>query len=166
MIRGVALVAFVLAGCASPDGENASGETAPTTTTVAPATATTTSMPPPSRDPLPLKVTLADYEIRPATTIVPAGAYQLAVTNTDRAPHDVVLLQTTLALDDLPTTGIRVDEHDRRLDLRARTATIEPGGSGSLVATLRPGTYVLVCTVPHHYVRDRMAIELTVAAPA
>ena len=154
----VLVVAFMLTACAGDDGGTASPTTEPSTTTSLATTSALSS----SRDPVTLEVTLADYEIHPATTSLAAGAYQLAVTNTDRAPHDVVLLQTDLGLDALPTQGIRIDELDDRLDLRARTTTIAGGAAGSLTATLRPGTYLLVCTVPHHYVRDDMAVALTV----
>ena len=43
-------------------------------------------------------------------------------------------------------------------------ARIDPYGSGSLTATLRPGRYLLVCTVPHHYVRDQMVATITVSS--
>lgn len=153
---GTLFIALAIAACAPDDRGEATFER-PTTTT-SPASTTV----PPSRDPLPLEVTLADYEIGLATTVIAPGAYQLTVTNEDRAPHDVVLIQTEFAVEDLPTSGIRVDERDPRLDVRARTATIDPGGTGSLMATLRSGRYVLVCTVPHHYVRDGMAIAFEV----
>lgn len=160
MTRLIPLLALVaLAGCTMGEDNTVS----PATPTAGTAAATTSTTLPASRDPVEIRVTLAGYEILPDATSVAAGAYQLTVTNRDRVPHGVVLLQTELGLEQLPTEGIRVDELDDRLDIRARTATIAGGGAGSLVATLRPGTYVLVCTVPHHYVRDRMAVTLTVS---
>lgn len=162
MIRAVLLLtAMVSVGCAGAErnAETGRGSAAPTTTVPA---ATTSTAPP--RDPVTIAVTLDDYAIRPAANALAPGAYQLSVTNVDRAPHDVVLVRTDLDIDELPTEGIRVDEQDPRIDVRSRTSTIEPAGNGSLVATLQPGTYILVCTVPHHYVRDRMAAVLTVTA--
>ena len=161
MTRATAAVAALvaaLAGCS-----DAARSAAPTPSTNAATTVvTTTTTLTPRRDPETFSVVVDEYQIRPATNTLAAGAYSFLVSNDDDAPHDVVLIETELPLDGLPTAGIRVDEQDDRLSVRARTSRIGPSGAGSLVATLRPGRYLLVCTVPHHYVRDLMAVELRV----
>ena len=157
-----AIVVFLLiqlVGCT--DAETTAAPRAPNAVATVAASPSTSTSAPPRRDPERVSVVVDDYEIRPAATTLAPGAYSFIVSNEDTAPHDVVLIDTDLPLDGLPTSGIRVDEQDDRLSVGARTSRIDPGGAGSLVATLRPGRYLLVCTVPHHYVRDLMAVELT-----
>lgn len=161
MTRAAAAVAALvaaLAGCSDARSPAPTPSTTAATTTVVTTTTTLT----PRRDPETFSVVVDDYQIRPATNTLAAGAYSFLVFNEDDAPHDVVLIETELPIDGLPTAGIRVDEQDNRLSVRARTSRIGPSGVGSLMATLQPGRYLLVCTVPHHYVRDLMAVELRV----
>ena len=119
---------------------------------------TATSEPPAAR----AELRVDHYAIEPANISVPAGTLTLAVANVDRVVHDVVLLRTDRAIDALLTTGIQVDEADPAIDVVARTARLDAGEHGDLSATLAPGRYVLVCTVPHHYVREAMVATLTV----
>lgn len=105
---------------------------------------------------------LRDYAISPATVTVDAGPIAIAAVNRDRAPHDVVVLATDLPPDRLPTAGVRLDERSPAITVVARTSTIAPRGSGALDTSLAPGRYVLVCTVPHHYVREMMVATLVV----
>lgn len=123
------------------------------------AVATTSS---PMSEPAAIEVRLDHYAIEPAIGNVSAGRITLTVTNRDRAPHDVVLIRTAAQPDELPTTGVRLDESSRAIEVLARTARLKPRSTGSLSATLPPGTYVLVCSVPHHYVREAMVATLTV----
>ena len=155
----IALSAALLSACADDRAERVTNSTTSAPPTVA-APSTTSTMPR-SRDPVDIEVILENYTIAPAGSKLAAGAYSLIVRNRDGVPHDVVLIATDLPPDELPTEDIRVNETG--LDIRARTARIEPYGSGSLAATLRPGRYVLVCTVPHHYVRDQMVATVTVS---
>lgn len=110
-----------------------------------------------------VNVDLADYAISVEAESVPAGLVTLSVVNHDSAPHNVVLLATELPVDQLPTTGIRVDEASAEIKILARTPTLEAGSTASLTASLTPGRYILVCTVPHHYVRELMVAVLTVS---
>jgi len=96
-----------------------------------------------------------------AATLGQTTTFTLTATNLDRVPHDVVLIRTALPPDRLPTTGIRVEELDPAIEILARTPRLEPRATGSLTASLAPGTYVLVCSVPHHYVREAMVATIT-----
>ena len=127
--------------------------------TAAPETTTTTTPPPRSTT---VDVTLENYGIAISTTEVPAGTVRFAAVNRDRAPHDVVVVATDRPLEDLPTSGIRVDEQSPALSILGRTATVGRGGTADLELALPRGRYVLVCTVPHHYVRESMATVLSV----
>ena len=111
-----------------------------------------------------VEVRLDHYAIEPDRVTAPAGTVTLTATNLDRVPHDVVLMRTALPPDRLPTTGIRVDELDPAIEVLARTPRLEPQATGSLTASLAPGTYVLVCSVPHHDVREAMVATITASA--
>lgn len=108
-------------------------------------------------------VNLADYAIELSQTTVAAAAVNFAVSNRDAVPHDVVVLATDLSADALPTAGIRVDEQSGQLRVLGRSPTLPARGTASLTVPLLPGRYVLVCTVPHHYVREAMVATLTVS---
>ena len=109
-----------------------------------------------------LELELRDDAINAAANTVRAAPLVLNVSNRDRAPHDVVLLRTALEPDELPTSGITVDERDPALEVVARTSRLEPLATGTIATTVGPGTYVLVCSVPHHDVRDAMVADLSV----
>jgi len=121
---------------------------------------TTSTAPTPRRDPETIDLVLDDDAIAPQELTLAPGAYRLSARNADDVQHDVTLVRTDLALDTLPTIDVRVDEI--ALDVRARTEVIAPGAADDLVASLEPGRYVLVCTVPHHYVREQMIAEIRV----
>lgn len=106
---------------------------------------------------------LDHYAIEPRVDVVPAGEVRIDATNRDRVPHDVVLIRTRLRPDQLPTSGIRVDESAPSIAVLARTARLAPQDSDSFSAFMAPGVYVLVCTVPHHYVREAMVATITVS---
>lgn len=116
----------------------------------------------PAAVPAVLDVALHDYAIAVAPRSVRSGTVTLSVVNEDAAPHNVVLISTDLPPARLPTIGIRVDESSPTLVVVARTPTLRPGGAGDVTASLARGRYILVCTVPHHYVRDSMLAILQV----
>lgn len=142
---------------ADPPGSEATSSPTATSTTATP-TPTTGTLPTST----PVQVRLDHYAIEPAATTAPAGTVALTAFNADRVPHDVVLLRTALSADELPTSGVRLDETDPSIEVLARTSRLAAGANGSLTATLPAGTYILVCTVPHHYVREAMVAALTV----
>jgi uncharacterized cupredoxin-like copper-binding protein len=156
-------LALVLAGagCADAPAErsDATATTAPSASASTVATSTTTAPVAPTS----LEIFLQDYAIVPAASAVPAGELVITVVNGDRAPHDVTILRTALPASQLPTAGISVDESDPALEIVARTSRLDPLGTGAITTVLAPGTYVLVCTVPHHYVREAMVAVLTVS---
>jgi len=164
----VILASLLLAGC--------SGEVPRTATSAPPATTASTTNPPeepsvPMTDararstapaPAAITVRLDHYAIEPSTIESNAGTVTLTAANVDGVPHDVTLLRTGLAADQLPTTGIRIDETSPDIEILGRTPRLGPGESGSFTTSLTVGVYLLVCTVPHHYVREAMVATLTV----
>ena len=157
--------ATLWAGCSSDQPSSArsattrTAEAGPTTSvTVGPSTTTTTvGVARATAD-----IRLDRYAIEPLELSVAESTLTLIVTNVDRVPHDVVLLRTDRPIDGLPTVGIRVDEADPAIEVLARTPRIDAGQHGELTATLSAGEYILVCTVPHHYVREAMVAMLRV----
>ena len=135
-------------------------KTTTSTTTMPSPTSTTTTVPPMST----LAIELDHYAIHPADTTVVAGRVALDVRNLDTAPHDVTLVATSVTASELPTSGIVIDEDDPRIDVLARTPRLGAGSEGVIDVELDSGTYVLVCSVPHHYVRNGMAAVLEVVA--
>ena len=61
---------------------------------------------------------------------------------------------------DLSANGI--DETSPDIEILDRTPRLAPGQSGSFTTSLSPGVYILVCTVPHHYVHEAMLATLTI----
>ena len=139
---------LVSPGQAATDVPPSSLEIAPPTTSVVPAAT--------------LAVRLHDYAIQPAVLQAVAGPITIETVNDDGVPHDVTLLRTARAPDSLPTTGTRVEESDPSIEVLGRTPRLGRGQTSSLTVSLGEGTYVLVCTVPHHYVREAMVATFTV----
>lgn len=109
-----------------------------------------------------LAVRLDLYAIEPNAIQALPGLVTLTATNVDDVPHDVTLIRTALGAGELPTTGIRVDETSPDIEILGRTPRLAPEEIGSFTTSLSAGTYILVCTVPHHYVREAMLATLTI----
>ena len=123
---------------------------------------TTSTSPTAAAAPAVLAVRLDHYAIEPMANQMAAGPVTLTATNVDDVPHDVTLVRTALAAGELPTTGIRVDETSPDIEILGRTPRLAPEETGSFTTQLSAGTYILVCTVPHHYVREAMLGTLTI----
>jgi uncharacterized cupredoxin-like copper-binding protein len=102
-----------------------------------------------------------------ATTSTGAQAGTVAVTESE---FKIVLASTALKAGkvtfDVKNTG--KIQHDLAIKGGAKTKLINPGASGQLIATLKPGKYHLYCTVPGHE-QAGMKVDITVtgaAAPA
>ena len=86
-------------------------------------------------------------------TEIPAGEITFKATNDSTGMiHEMVLapvadLNTPLPYD---TANEKVDE-DAAGHL-GEVAELDPGASGALTLTLEPGTYILYCNIPGHYV--------------
>ena len=168
--RRVAIYATLAAAaasgaCASDAPREAAAErrqTASSSTTPQQQPPVSTTVTAPTRTASTVSVTLTDYNVTVAPTTTVRGSVSLRALNHDRAPHDLALYATQRPLDDLPTTGVRVDEQSTDLRLLARIPTLSTHQTGEVTVNIAPGTYALVCTVPHHYVRDRMATTLVV----
>lgn len=86
----------------------------------------------------------------PAT--VKAGEVTFQVLNESKTVvHEMILAAVADAAKPMPfnQNENRVDE-DKAGDL-GEVSELEPGKSGTLTVTLKPGTYLLYCNIPGHY---------------
>lgn len=83
---------------------------------------------------------------------VPAGTITFQVNNASKGMvHEMIVATVADKAKPMPfiANEYRVDE-DKAGDL-GEVSELEPGKSGSLTVTLKPGTYLLYCNVPGHY---------------
>lgn len=101
--------------------------------------------------------------IKVDTDKVPAGEVTFTATNdSDSIIHEMILAPVVSMEAPLPydTDSMRVDE-DAAKSL-GEVSELEPGDSGALTVTLEPGTYILYCNIPGHYVMGMWTtIEVT-----
>jgi uncharacterized cupredoxin-like copper-binding protein len=86
----------------------------------------------------------------PAT--VKAGEVTFQVTNDSKTVvHEMILAAIADASKPMPYNANenRIDE-DKAGDL-GEVSELDPGKQGSLTVTLKPGTYLLYCNIPGHY---------------
>jgi len=97
--------------------------------------------------------TLATMGITATPADAPAGVVTFSVTNTSKDTiHEMVL-----ALIATPGTPLIYDSNLEKVNEDAgqhlgEVAELEPGAAGKLSLTLKPGTYILYCNIPGHYV--------------
>jgi len=150
-IATVALIAFFVAACSSDS----------TTTTTTAASSTTTANAPGT-----ITVTLADVDadtmlLTPNPASAPAGEVTFEVTNSGDKDHEFVVVQTDLALEDLPFNEAEDEVNEDELTVVDEIENITPGETKTLTVTLDAGNYVLMCNLEGHY-RKGMRSAFTV----
>lgn len=97
-----------------------------------------------------IATTLNDFAITPAATSASAGEITFDVKNDGPSDHEMVIIKTDLAADELPTdsTGAVIEDEVEAID---EVEDVAPGSSVSLSVNLEAGSYVLVCNLPGHY---------------
>jgi uncharacterized cupredoxin-like copper-binding protein len=99
-----------------------------------------------------LTVTEKDFAISASASRVTAGQVNLTVTNSGPSPHELVLFKTSLAPEQLPVVNGAVDEGNSQLTKAFDSGNnIDPGTTRTFSVHLAPGSYVLVCNLPAHY---------------
>ncbi len=97
-------------------------------------------------------MSMAIMGIKIDQTEVPAGEVTFSVTNISKETiHEMLVAPVKNADAQLPFV-----ENENRVDEEAsgdlgEVSELEPGQSGALTRTLKPGTYILFCNVPGHY---------------
>lgn len=101
---------------------------------------------------LPMGITLS-------VSSVPAGNVTFNATNTSKETiHEMVVAPVS----DI-SQPMAYDEANEKVDEDAaghlgEVAELDPGASGSLTLTLKPGTYILYCNLPGHYASGMWAL--------
>ena len=118
------------------------------------------------------EVRLSEFRIEAPRTL-PAGESEIVVRNSGRLEHDLVVVRTNRAADDLPLglSGVAPqlagdvvfgEPHSRHEHGGAAPRHHYQAGAAKRSAiTLTPGRYVLVCSLPGHYEQGQRA-ELVV----
>ncbi|MGA9595544.1 MAG: cupredoxin domain-containing protein [Acidimicrobiia bacterium] len=151
-IATVALIAFFVAACSS-DSTTTTTTAAASSTTAANASGTIT-------------VTLADVDantmlLTPTPTSAPAGEVTFEVTNSGDREHEFVVVQTDLALADLPFDAAADEVLEDEMTVVDEIGSIMPGETKTLTVTLESGGYALICNLEGHF-RKGMRAAFTV----
>ena len=115
------------------------------------------------------EVRLSEFRVD-APRSLPAGPTELAIRNDGRLEHDLVVVRTRRAADDLPiglsgvapqvagkvVFGEPHSAHDHG-SAKAPRHHYARGGSERAEIRLTPGRYVLLCSLPGHYERGQRA---------
>jgi uncharacterized cupredoxin-like copper-binding protein len=97
-----------------------------TTTKAQPTTASTTTSAPPPTATATVPVTESEFKIVLGSKALKAGKFRFEIKNAGSIPHDLAIVGGP------------------------KSALIPPHGTGTLIATLKPGTVELYCSVPGH----------------
>jgi uncharacterized cupredoxin-like copper-binding protein len=139
----VVVVSLLLVACSSD-----------TTSTTTPPGATTTTAA--SQTPGTIVVTLADVDantmlLTPSPATAPAGEVTFEVTNSGTQEHEFVVIQSDLALDDLPFDDAADEVIEDELTVVDEIEGVMPGETKTLTVTLAEGTYALICNLEGHF---------------
>jgi uncharacterized cupredoxin-like copper-binding protein len=115
-------------------------------------------------------VTLQEFAVVPSESSVDAGEVTFEATNDGPGdPHELVVIQTDLAIDALPTDeNGAVDEAGEGITVLDEIEEFPPGETQSLTLDLDAGSYVLICNIwdedeqESHY-QEGMRVALTVS---
>ena len=107
-----------------------------------------------------LAITLDEWVVKTSSPTVPAGPVRIKTRNEGSVQHELLIVRTEKSMDTLGTperrryAGVYVlgqphDHFAKLLGIRSRH--IRAGGSRSDLVDLKPGHYVLFCSLPGHY---------------
>lgn len=95
----------------------------------------------------------ATMGIRTDISTVPAGDVTFDVTNDSTwAIHEMIVSPAPAAGQQLPYDNNLMKVNEDAAGHLGEVAELEPGGHGSLTLHLNPGTYILYCNIPGHYI--------------
>ena len=103
-------------------------------------------------------MTKATMTLKAEPNDVPAGVVNFEVENSSKATiHEMIVAAVADVTKPMPFNAeeYRVDE-DKAGDI-GEVSELDPGKSGKLSVTLKPGTYLLYCNVPGHYMSGMWA---------
>jgi uncharacterized cupredoxin-like copper-binding protein len=96
-----------------------------------------------------LIVDLSDFKVVADHPTIAAGHVVIGIRNHASMLHELVVIKTDLAPDQLPVDGATAKaKEDGKV---GELLNIAAGASRKLVLELAPGTYVLICNIAGHY---------------
>lgn len=105
-----------------------------------------------------LELELTDHSITADRSSVPAGHLVFAIHNAGSIVHELVVVRTDLAGNELAYDGAALQA--TVTDRVAEREAIVAGATKRLSVDLTPGRYVLICNIPGHYAAGmRVALE-------
>lgn len=88
-------------------------------------------------------------KVRPSSAT--AGLIRFEQRNRGAVDHDLVVVKTELAPDELPVRKVDVDLSAKTLTVVLRDRRLGPGKTRTVPIRMQAGGYVLICNVPGHY---------------
>ena len=106
-----------------------------------------------------LDVLLRDFAIEPQRQVVRPGLTEFRAFNEGPTVHELILVRTDLAADDLPlqADGLTAVEEAPTVEFVVADEGIDLGERGGFQADLTPGKYVLYCNLEGHYLGEMHA---------
>ncbi|MFN3337398.1 MAG: cupredoxin domain-containing protein [Thermomicrobium sp.] len=101
-----------------------------------------------------VNVELGDYYLKPDKTEVPAGKVRFVAKNAGQLEHELIVLKTELAADQLPYNEKEQKAEEEQAGQvlgEIEPDDLPPGKTAEMTLDLAPGHYVLLCNLPEHY---------------
>jgi uncharacterized cupredoxin-like copper-binding protein len=101
----------------------------------------------------PVDVVLDDFKVRQDAAVVPAGTVSFRVLNEGPTTHELIVVRTDRAPDELPLQddGLTVDEEGPGVELLDEVEGLDIDDRQTMVLGMAPGHYVLYCNLEGHY---------------
>ena len=109
-----------------------------------------------------VNVELKDFAITPEVSSATPGEVTFSATNAGPSEHELVVIKTDMAPDQLPVEGGAAEESGTDLEAIGEIGEFASGGTETATFDLAAGNYVLICNVPGHY-QSGMAVGFEVA---
>lgn len=108
-----------------------------------------------------VNVELGEYYIKPDKSEVPAGKVRFVAKNVGQLEHELIVLKTELAADQLPYNEKEQKAEEEQAGQvlgEIEPDELPPGKSAEMTLDLAAGHYVLLCNLPEHY-KNGMRID-------
>jgi uncharacterized cupredoxin-like copper-binding protein len=92
-----------------------------------------------------------DFSITLDPSSTASGKVTFNIDNQGATKHELVVIKTDLAPDQLPIKSDEPEVDEDKLDGIGEKEDIDPGSSATLSLNLEPGKYVVICNLPGHY---------------
>ena len=99
-----------------------------------------------------LDMTKATMGVKLSRPSAPAGVVTFKVTNTSKDTiHEMIVMDPQDLSKPLPYIDAENQVDEDKAGDKGEVSELDPGKSGTLTLSLKPGKYLLICNVPGHY---------------